>query len=143
MKLTEDQIRKLTIEAINELGDEATPQRVKDIVTKATEKLTSEAELPSFKSESTEGRVIITSFGINSPGIVAAITKSLSEAQCDIHDISQKIMEEFFTMIMIVDITNSPKDFRELQEEMKRVADDLNIKIYLQHEDVFRKMHRL
>lgn len=143
MKLTEDQIRKLTIEAINELGDEATPQRVKDIVTKATEKLTSEAELPSFKNESTEGRVIITSFGINSPGIVAAITKSLSEAQCDIHDISQKIMEEFFTMIMIVDITNSPKDFRELQEEMKRVADDLNIKIYMQHEDVFRKMHRL
>jgi ACT domain-containing protein len=52
-------------------------------------------------------------------------------------------MEEFFTMIMIVDITNSPKDFKELQEEMKRIADNLKIKIYLQHEDVFRMMHRL
>jgi ACT domain-containing protein len=143
VKLTEDQIRKLTIEAINELGEEATPQKVKNIVTKAAEKLSFAAEIPSTKSESAEGRIIITSFGINSPGIVAAITKSLSDAECDIQDISQKIMEEFFTMIMIVDITNSPKDFKELQEEMKRIADNLKIKIYLQHEDVFRMMHRL
>lgn len=143
MKLTEDQIRKLTIEAINELGDEATPQKVKNIVSKAAEKLTSGTELPSLKSESAEGRIIITSFGINSPGIVAAITKSLSDSKCDIQDISQKIMEEFFTMIMIVDITNSPKDFKDLQEEMKQIADNLKIKIYLQHEDVFRMMHRL
>ena len=142
MKLTEDQIRKLTIEAINELGDEATPQKVKTIVSKAAEKLSSGATLPS-KSETTEGRVIITSFGLNEPGIVAAITKSLSDAHCDIQDISQKIMDEFFTMIMIVDITNSPKDFKDLQEEMKRIADELKIKVYLQHEDVFRMMHRL
>lgn len=142
MKLTEDQIRKLTIEAINELGEEATPQKVKDIVSKAAEKYSGESELPS-KTDASEGRVILTTFGINAPGVVAAITKSLSEAKCDIQDISQKIMEEFFTMIMIVDITNSPKDFKELQEEMKKVADDLKIKIYLQHEDVFRMMHRL
>ena len=142
MKLTEDQIRKLTIEAISELGDEATPQKVKNIVARAAEKLSAGTEIPK-KAESAEGRVIITSFGINAPGVVASITKSLSDAQCDILDISQKIMEEFFTMIMIVDITNSPKDFKELQEELKRVADDLKIKIYLQHEDVFRMMHRL
>ncbi len=142
MKLTEDQIRKLTIEAINELGEEATPQKVKSIVTKAAESMSPGNEIPS-KGETAEGRIIITSFGINAPGIVASITKSLSDAKCDIQDISQKIMEEFFTMIMIVDITNSPKDFKELQEEMKKVADDLKVKIYLQHEDVFRMMHRL
>lgn len=80
---------------------------------------------------------------MNEPGIVAAITKALSDAKCDIQDISQKIMEEFFTMIMIVDITHSPRDFKELQEEMKSIAENLKIKIYLQHEDVFRMMHRL
>ncbi len=142
MKLTEDQIRKLTIEAINELGEEATPQKVKSIVAKAAEKLSTEPSFPS-KSDTSEGRVIITSFGLNEPGIVAAITKNLSDAECDIQDISQKIMDEFFTMIMIVDITNSPKDFKDLQEEMKRIADELKIKVYLQHEDVFRMMHRL
>lgn len=142
MKLTEDQIRKLTIEAINELGESATPQKVKDIVTKAAESMSTETNIPR-KGDTSEGRVIITTFGLNEPGVVAAITKSLSDAKCDVQDISQKIMDEFFTMIMIIDITNSPKDFRELQEEMKRVADDLKIKIYLQHEDVFRMMHRL
>lgn len=142
MKLTEDQIRKLTIEAINELGDEATPQKVKAIVEKATQKLSASDAIPT-KSDTSEGRVIITSFGLNEHGIVAAITKTLSEAACDIQDISQKIMDEFFTMIMIVDITNSPKDFKDLQEEMKRIADELKIKVYLQHEDVFRMMHRL
>lgn len=143
MKLTEDQIRKLTIEAINELGDEATPQKVKAIVSKAAEKLSSSSSSYAAKNETSEGRVIITSFGLNEPGIVAAITKALSEAKCDIQDISQKIMEEFFTMIMIIDITNSPKDFKELQDEMKDIAENLKIKIYLQHEDVFRMMHRL
>jgi len=142
VKLTEDQIRKLTIEAINELGDSATPQKVKEIVSKATESIIHETDFPK-KSDTSEGRVIITAFGLNEPGVVASITKSLSVAKCDIQDISQKIMDEFFTMIMIIDITNSPKDFKELQEEMKSVADDLKIKIYLQHEDVFRMMHRL
>lgn len=142
MKLTEEQIRKLTIEAINELGEDATPQKVKAIVTKAIEKFPADDSTPA-SNELAEGRVIITSFGLNEPGIVAAITKSLSEAKCDIQDISQKLMEEFFTMIMIVDITNSPKDFKELQQELKEVAEKLNIKIYLQHEDVFRMMHRL
>lgn len=142
MKLTEEQIRKLTIEAINQLGEEATPEKVKAIVSKTAEKLSDEGKL-STRGETSEGRIIITAFGLNEPGIVAAITKSLSDAECDIQDISQKIMGEFFTMIMIVDITNSPKDFREMQEEMKKVADDLNVKIYMQHEDVFRMMHRL
>jgi len=142
VKLTEEQIRKLTIEAINELGEDATPQKVKAIVTKAIEKFPADDSRP-VSNELAEGRVIITSFGLNEPGIVAAITKSLSEAKCDIQDISQKLMEEFFTMIMIVDITNSPKDFKELQQELKDVAEKLNIKIYLQHEDVFRMMHRL
>jgi ACT domain-containing protein len=52
-------------------------------------------------------------------------------------------MDEFFTMIMIVDISNSPKDFREIQEDMSKIAGEMNIKIFLQHEDIFRSMHRI
>lgn len=143
MKLSEDQIRKITLEAINELGDKATPDSVKKVVMNSLQKLTSQGYDAPENVPTAEGRVIITSFGLNEPGVVASITKSLSEAKCDIQDISQKIMGDFFTMIMIVDITNSPKDFRELHEEMKSVAEKLKIKIYLQHEEVFRQMHRL
>ena len=88
-------------------------------------------------------RVLLTSFGINNMGIVASITKVLAESKCDVLDISQKIMQEFYTLIMLIDITNSNKDLKELQETLGNVAQMLNIKIYLQHEDLFRFMHRI
>ena len=52
-------------------------------------------------------------------------------------------MDEFYTMIMVIDITNSPNDLKEIQDAMKKVAEELKVKIYIQHEDVFRFMHRI
>jgi len=80
---------------------------------------------------------------LNSSGIIALITKTLSDFKCDIRDLSQKIMDEFYTMIMVIDITNSPNDLKEIQDAMKKVAEELKVKIYIQHEDVFRFMHRI
>ncbi|MDP3149887.1 MAG: ACT domain-containing protein [Ignavibacteria bacterium] len=140
MKLTEDKIRELSIQAISELGPTASPDAVKKLV---EEKIRSSAAFPGGEVNVSSGRVILTSFGLNTTGIVSSISAALSEAQCDILDISQKIMQEFFTMIMMIDITNSPKDIKDLQEIMKSIAENLKVKIYLQHEDVFRFMHRI
>ena len=52
-------------------------------------------------------------------------------------------MGDFYTLIMIVDITNSPKDLKEIQEDIDEIGDKMKIKVYLQHEDVFRYMHRI
>ena len=95
------------------------------------------------KGDVSSGRVILTSFGLNKPGIVAGVTKALGDANCDILDLTQKLMGDFFTMIMIIDISASQKDLKQIQEEISKIADDLKIKIYLQHEDVFRYMHRI
>jgi ACT domain-containing protein len=89
------------------------------------------------------GRAILTAFGYNHPGVVSEITKALSDANCDIQDISQKIIQEFFTMIMLIDVTNSRIDLRDLQDEMNKISSKLGIKIFIQHEDVFRYMHRI
>lgn len=140
MKLTEDKIRELSIQAISELGMNASPDAVKKLV---EEKIRSSNDYPQSEMNASSGRVILTSFGLNTTGIVSSISAALSEAQCDILDISQKIMQEFFTMIMMIDITNSPKDIKDLQEIMKTIAEKLKVKIYLQHEDVFRFMHRI
>lgn len=142
MRLSEEEIRKITLSAINELGEKATPDQVRAVVSKSVGKLESQKEsVPQEGKES--GRVILTSFGMNHPGIVAGITKGLSDAQCDIKDISQKIMDEFYTMIMIIDITNSPQGLNEIQERLNSIAEELNVKVYLQHEDLFRFMHRI
>jgi len=142
LKITEDEIRRITLEAVKELGDKATPDIVKSVVEKSIENF-SKINKENIGTEITSGRIILTSFGLNSSGIIAQITKTLSDFKCDIRDLSQKIMDEFYTMIMVIDITNSPNDLKEIQEEMKKVAEELKVKIYIQHEDVFRFMHRI
>ncbi len=141
MKLSEDEIRKITFEAINELGDQITPEAVKELVRSRVEAMSGDYKFE--KGDVSSGRVILTSFGLNQPGIVAGVTKALGDANCDIQDLSQKLLGDFFTMIMVIDITSSKKDLKEIQEEMNKVAESLKVKIYLQHEDVFRFMHRI
>ena len=143
MSLSEEEIRRITLEAINELGEKASPALVKNIVTNAINKIEGGEALPESTATKKFDRAILTSFGINRPGVVAQITALLSEAQCDLRDISQKIMEDFYTLIMIVDLSNSKYGLKELEEKLKIVAKKLNVKIFLQHEEVFRQMHRI
>jgi len=143
LKFSEEQLRKLALIAISELGENASPDKVKSVVSKAVENANAERILMDQGSSNSTGKIILTAFGLNRPGIISAITKEISVCNCDIHDLSQKIMDDFFTMIMIVDITNSIQDFKDIQERMSQIATELNIKIYTQHEDIFRAMHRL
>ncbi len=143
MSLTEEEIRRITLEAINELGEKASPALVKSVVAGAVAKMDGSVEAPKTENARKFDRAILTSFGINRPGVVARITALLSEAECDLRDISQKIMEDFYTLIMIVDMSNSKYGLKELDEKLGAIAEKLNIKIFLQHEEVFRQMHRI
>jgi len=88
-------------------------------------------------------RVIVATFGRNRPGVAAALTGVLAECNCDIADITQKILQEFFSMIMIVDMIHSSVDFPTLRERLAAVESRLGVTIVAQHEDVFRAMHRI
>ncbi|MBN2572775.1 MAG: ACT domain-containing protein [Ignavibacteriales bacterium] len=142
MKLTEEEIRKLTLAAIQELGEKASPESVRKVVEHSISKM--DSPIVERKSAITAGeRIILTSFGTNQPGVIAAITKALSDFNCDIQDMSQKLMAEYFTVIILVDISSSNKELKEIQSEMNTIAERMKIKIFLQHEDIFRQMHRL
>ena len=138
--MSEENIRQLTIQAIDVLGENASPESIKEYIEKELNNFSLE---PPAQGKKTGERAILTAFGMNHPGVVSNISSTLSKNNCDIQDISQKIMQEFFTMIMMIDLTNTPVSFKELQEELATLAGSMNIKIYLQHEDVFRKMHRI
>lgn len=140
MRFSEEELRKITLNAIEELGDKASPDLVKKVISRAVATQTTPSQ---STSSATEGRAILTSFGMNKPGIVAAITSEIGKCNCDIQDLTQKLMDDFFTMIMILDINSSNLDFMQIQENMSRLAEEMNIKIYLQHEDIFRAMHRV
>lgn len=150
MALSEDQIKRVVEETIRQLGPNSNEQTVKSVVLETLRRLESDTggfvqEHPStFRYlNKTEGRVIVTAFGKNQPGVMATITKTLADCNCDIHDVSQKIMQEFFTLIMLVDIKNAICPFGIIKENLSKVSEKLNIRILAQHEDVFNAMHRV
>lgn len=140
MSTSEEKIREMVIQGLQELGKNATPAALQAYVESHLQ--SSATPLPTEPVKSGD-RAILTAFGVNHPGVVSAVSAALSKNNCDILDLSQKIMQEFFTMIILIDLSGSNITIKELQDEMNKIAESLKIKIYLQHEDVFRFMHRI
>lgn len=88
-------------------------------------------------------RVVVTVVGKDKVGIIAKVTSVLSEEDVNVLDISQTILQDFFTMIMLVDITNCKADFNTLKEKLEQTGKEIGMKITMQHEDVFQYMHRI
>ena len=88
-------------------------------------------------------RIIITVIGADKTGIVANVSTKLSELNLNIIDITQKVFEDdIFAMIMLVEAGEN-SDIKELQEKFKDVEKKIGVRIYLQHENIFKTMHRI
>ncbi len=91
-----------------------------------------------------EGRIVVTVIGKDKTGIVAGVSEKLRELNANIIDISQTIFEaEIFAMIMLVDSDKVEGTFNDFRDELKILEDKLNVKIYVQHEDIFNAMHKI
>lgn len=94
-------------------------------------------------TDTPSNRIVITVLGKNRPGIVAGVTRILSEANVDIRDITQSIIEDIFTMTLIADVSKATLDFMQLQEGLVAAGEELGVTIEMQREDVFQFMYRL
>ena len=88
-------------------------------------------------------RVIVTVIGHDCVGIIANVATILADARANILDISQSIMEEFFVMIMMVDLEGTTVPFEELRQRLAKKGEEMGLRIDAQHEDVFKYMHRI
>jgi len=88
-------------------------------------------------------RVIVTVIGKDQVGIIAAVSTILADARANILDISQSIMEEFFVMIMMVDLAGANASFEEVKRRLAEKGAPMGLRIDAQHEDVFKYMHRI
>ncbi|NLW24535.1 MAG: ACT domain-containing protein [Clostridia bacterium] len=88
-------------------------------------------------------RIVVTVVGKDKVGIIAEVANVLAQNNANILDISQTILQEFFTMIMIVDISQCVVDFNTLKEKLEQTGEKIGVKIMAQHEDVFQFMHRI
>ncbi len=88
-------------------------------------------------------RAIVTVIGEDQVGIIATVATMLATAQVNILDISQSIMQEFFVMIMMVDLAKSNAGFDQLKDALNARGVEMGLKIDIQREDVFKLMHRV
>ena len=148
--LVEQDIRKLTEEAIRQLGAKATPAAVEKVVKDAIDRISDQpapeidvSPLKKAVSKQSGNRIIVTAFGENKVGILAGLTGVLAKYKCDIIDLTQKLLQEFFTIMILVDISRSEHDFETLKNEITKTGEDLDLKVVIQHEEIFNVMHRV
>lgn len=87
-------------------------------------------------------KAIVSVIGKDKKGIIANVSKVLYEQEINIEDISQTIMQDYFTMIMMVSISAN-SDVKKLSNILNKLGEDLGVVIRVQHEDIFNSMHKL
>lgn len=93
--------------------------------------------------EEARDRAIVTVLGSDRPGIVASVSGVLAQCNANILDISQTILQDIFTMTMLIDLSVTTIEFASLQERLTALSEELGVQISMQREEVFKYMYRL
>lgn len=155
----EDLIYRITKAVYSRLGTAADEQTVEQLVTELYREVepflgtngssySSAQSLPSsgVVTQSQEGssdRMVISVFGVDHPGIVAAVAQILAEANCSIVDINQTVVQGKFAMVIIANTSRAKESATELKERLRSEGEKLGVRIYAQREDLFNAMHRI
>lgn len=155
----EDLIYRITRAVYSRLGggteEQAVEQLVTDIyrevepflgtngATHATSQSFPTTESISQSREGSSDRMVISVFGVDHPGIVAAVAQILATADCSIVDINQTVVQRKFAMVIIADTARARESTTELKERLRLEGEKLGVRIYAQREDLFNAMHRI
>ena len=88
-------------------------------------------------------KAVVSVIGRDSVGIIAKISAGCAKYSANIVDISQTVLNEYFTMMMIVDINNLSIPFNEFVDKMAAEGASNDLDIHVMHEDIFNSMHRI
>lgn len=88
-------------------------------------------------------KCIITVVGKDNVGIIAKVSAYFADANMNVLNISQTIVDGYFNMITIVDVTNMNKDVATAATELEKLGNEIGVGIQCQREEIFEKMHRL
>ena len=88
-------------------------------------------------------KAIVTVLGKDKVGIIADVAIVMKKYGVNICDISQTLMQDYFTMIMLVDLATATVDFATLQRELKEEGEAIGVDIRIQHQELFDSMHKI
>jgi ACT domain-containing protein len=88
-------------------------------------------------------KAIVTVIGKDKIGIIAQVSAVLAENAVNILDISQTILQDYFTMIMLVDLSGMSISFSDLSRRLEERGNTIGLQIKIQREEVFKAMHHV
>ncbi|MGX7148187.1 ACT domain-containing protein [Enterococcus ureasiticus] len=88
-------------------------------------------------------RAVLTVIGKDKVGIIAGVSQKLAELDMNIIDVSQTIMDSYFTMMMVLEISKDKNDFETIRSELNALGEKLGVTISIQNEEIFNVMHKL
>jgi ACT domain-containing protein len=144
----EELIYRITRAVYGRLGADASEQMVEGLVTDVYRAISPiiEQNPPASGERAVRGseqRLIVSVFGLDRPGIMAAVTQILADADCSIIDINQTVVQGKFAMVLVADLSRSRESAAALKERLRAEGERLGVMIYAQREDIFNAMHRV
>ena len=87
--------------------------------------------------------VIVTALGPDSHGLLAQVATTIAEQNANVDDVSQTVSNGMFTMIMFVSFDETESTLAQLQEALMATGERVGLQIHVQHENIFKFMHRI
>ena len=88
-------------------------------------------------------KAIVTVVGKDAVGIIAGVCVELAKYNVNVLDISQTVMQGYFTLMMVVEVSESKLPLAELAQKLEEKGKEMGLSIRLQREDIFEAMHRV
>ena len=88
-------------------------------------------------------KAVVTVVGKDTKGIIAKVSSACAELGANIVEISQSVLEEYFAMIMVVDVSDISVPFTDMVDRLAKLGQENGLDIRAMHEDIFNSMHRI
>ncbi|MBE6884942.1 MAG: ACT domain-containing protein [Ruminococcaceae bacterium] len=88
-------------------------------------------------------RAVITVIGKDMVGILAKVSTKCAEANANVIEVTQSVLQDMFAMIMLVDISGLNVQFAEMAEGLEALGNDMGLSVHVMHENIFNSMHRI
>ena len=88
-------------------------------------------------------RAVVAVIGKDTVGILAKVSAICAEANANVMDVTQTIMQDLFAMTMLIDISRCTVEYSILADKLKKSGEEMGLQIHVMHEDIFNSMHRI
>ena len=88
-------------------------------------------------------KAVISVVGTDTVGILAKVSAICFDANCNIIDVTQKVLQGYFTMVMVVEIDSCTIPFSDFSDRLTALGNEMGLSIHTMHEDIFNSMHRI